>query len=271
MTYVQNGYEVGGTAGQQASPSGGGRILNLLESGMSHPTASGNLVDKGMPIAYGNIVGVAMADAAANTDYIGTDTEGLWHLSVIGTDESGNSAVAIGDSLFLSSGAAATLTKNSSGTRFGTALGAVAAGATTVIVVKIHSGSDSGLAVETLSQSVAFGDFTDNGDATGYVDLTATLPAGALVLGWKCVVSTGFTGDTTAVVSVGIAGDLDRFSADTAQSVLAAATVGSLALAADAADGINAAVTVRVTVTGGADFGSISAGVMVVNVYYVRT
>lgn len=126
--------------------------------------------------------------------------------------------------------------------------------------------------VEVLtSQTLLFSAFTDNTDATGYIDIATQLPAGAIPIAWKAVVATGFTGDTTAVIKVGVEGVLDRFSADTAQSVAAAATVGSACLAAGACDGIGAASTVRVTVTGGADFSSISAGSMVVYVYYIRT
>ena len=127
--------------------------------------------------------------------------------------------------------------------------------------------------VQTLvSQALAFGAFTDVEDTTGYIDFTTgNLPAGAIVLGWKAVVSAGFTGDTTAVMQVGIAGDLDAFSADTAQSCLDAATVGSAALAAAAAASLAAVATPRVTVTGGAAFASISAGSMVVTIYYLNT
>jgi hypothetical protein len=121
------------------------------------------------------------------------------------------------------------------------------------------------------SQSLAFGDFTDNTDTTGYIDITtAQLPAGAIPLGWKAIVSTGFTGDTTAVISVGGTSDLDRFSEAVDQSVLAAGTVGGTP-PIDGGDGMAAAQTIRVTVTGGADFGAITAGVMVVEVYYLAT
>lgn len=118
-----------------------------------------------------------------------------------------------------------------------------------------------------VSQSLEFGDFTDNADATGFVDFDTDIPASAIVLGWEAVVSTGFTGDTTAVCEVGVSGDTDAFSADTAQSVLAAATVGSASLAAESY--LAAATTARVTVTGAADFTSISAGVMVITIFYV--
>lgn len=123
--------------------------------------------------------------------------------------------------------------------------------------------------LQALSEAFVIGDFTDNTDATGYVDMATTIPAGSMILGWKAVTATGFTGDTTAVIQVGIAGDLDRFSADTSGSVLAAGTVGSLAIAADALKGLSAVVTPRITVTGASDFGLIAAGATTVSVYYL--
>ena len=120
-----------------------------------------------------------------------------------------------------------------------------------------------------ITQSVAFGEFTDV-DTKGHIDLTTPMPKGAIPLGCKFVVTTGFTGDTTAIVQAGVSGDTDRFTLNVDQSVLAAATVGSLP-ATDGADGMAAAQTIRVTVTGGADFTSISAGVMVVSVFYIET
>lgn len=119
-------------------------------------------------------------------------------------------------------------------------------------------------------ENVGFSDFTDNADATGYVDLTTLLPAGAIPLGWKITVDAGFAGDTTAVVQVGVSGDLGRFSAAVDQSVLAAGVIGSAAPAAAIA-GIGSAQTVRVTVTGGADFGSITAGQLDIELYYIQT
>ena len=119
-----------------------------------------------------------------------------------------------------------------------------------------------------VSQTLAFGGFTDNGDATGYIDFTSgTIPATSIVLGWKAVVATGFQGDTTATIMVGINGDTDAFSADTAQSVFTAATVGSASLALESFCG--AATTPRVTVTEDSDFGDIAQGSAVVTVYYM--
>ena len=119
-----------------------------------------------------------------------------------------------------------------------------------------------------VSQTLGYASFTDNGDAGGYIDFSSgTIPAGAIVVGWKAVVATGFTGDTTAVAEVGVSGDTDAYSADTSQSVLDAATVGSASLASSSF--VASAATPRVTVTGGADFGNISAGSMTVTVYYI--
>jgi hypothetical protein len=117
-----------------------------------------------------------------------------------------------------------------------------------------------------VSRTFAFGDMTDNTDATGYIDIVTQIPAGALVLGWKVVTTTGFTGDTTAVVSVGKSGALTCFSTTTNGSVAAAGTVGSASVLATSF--CAAATTVRVTITGGADFTSISAGAATVTVFY---
>lgn len=119
------------------------------------------------------------------------------------------------------------------------------------------------------SQNLAIADFTDNTDATGYLEIDVDLPANAIVVGWKAVVSEGFAGDTTAVMQVGIAGDLDKYSGVTTTSCLAAATVGALGNTDNALATV--AKTVRVTVTGGTDFGVIvtaANGAMIVSLYY---
>jgi hypothetical protein len=128
----------------------------------------------------------------------------------------------------------------------------------------------AGLVGQLVSQDLKIADFTDNTNATGYIDITDKLPAGAIVLGWKAVVGTGFSGDTTAVIEIGVSGTLDKFSVDTSQSVLTAGTVGSSSKLS-ANNFLGSATTVRVTVTGGADFTSITAGEMVVTIYYVQT
>ncbi len=250
-----------------------GRKLSLT---CTHPTSPSS----NDSCRTGNLIGVALTDE--RTDGMTTvDTGGVYNLSVKGIDDDGNSAVAIGDKLYYVDADIGTgtgfLSKKVSGYFAGLALEIVPTGTTVTINVLSGVAIGVGLGDQTLprvnviSESMAFGDFTDNTDTTGFYDfVSSTLPAGAIPLGFKAIVSTGFTGDTTAVIQVGIAGDLDRFSLNTDQSVLAAASVGSLP-ATDGADGLDAASTPRVTVTGGADFTSISAGVMVVYVYYLAT
>jgi hypothetical protein len=121
---------------------------------------------------------------------------------------------------------------------------------------------------KVVSQSLDHAAFTDNGDATGYIDITTQIPANSIVLGWKAVVSEGFAGDTTAVIQVGVDGTLDKYSASTAESVLAPGTVGSSVKAGNVFE--PALKTVRVTVTGGADWGNITAGTMVVTVFVME-
>lgn len=126
---------------------------------------------------------------------------------------------------------------------------------------------------ELVSQTLIVADMTDAA-ATGTIDFDSALPAGAIPLGWQAVVSGAFAGDTSAVISVGIEGDLDKYSANTAQSVFTTGTVASLAIAADAATGMASAQTPRVTVTSAADFTDVVTdgnGEMVVTIYYIDT
>jgi len=143
--YAESGYLTGNTAGTQVSSTYEGRMIILLESGMTHPSHTDGFVDKGDPIVYGDIVGVAMMSAAAGTDYITVDTEGIWNLTVTGTHSDGTadgagSAVAIGDDLYINiSDGTITKEKDPSTHRyFGTALGAVAASTAVVMAVKVH-------------------------------------------------------------------------------------------------------------------------------------
>lgn len=75
----------GRTAGAEASSTYEGRHLTLEESYLTHPYhAADGFVDKGDPIICGDIVGVALISAAAATDLISIDTEGIWYLYVQG-------------------------------------------------------------------------------------------------------------------------------------------------------------------------------------------
>lgn len=251
-----------------------GRKLSLT---CTHPTSPSS----GDPCRTGSIIGVALTDERSAGDTTVDIGMAVYDLSTKGIDDDGNSAVAIGDKLYyvdsdINDGTG-FLSKKVSGYFAGLALEIVPTGTTVKInvlngvAVGVGLGDQTLPRVNVISESMAFGDFTDNTNATGYYDFASSdLPAGAIPLGIKAIVSTGFANDTTAVIQVGISGDIDRFSLNTDQSVFAAGTVGSLP-ATDAADGLTAAQTPRVTVTGGADFTSINAGEMVVYIYYLAT
>ena len=132
-----------------------------------------------------------------------------------------------------------------------------------------------GLGIRKISQLIRFGDFTDDGsDAIGDVIMNTTIPAGSFILGCKATVKTGFTGDTTATMKVGTSKDAGDISGNTTINVLAAARnlVRASFISSDAGlIAVSSTQTVYVGVTGGADFGSISAGLMLVEVYYFST
>lgn len=119
------------------------------------------------------------------------------------------------------------------------------------------------------SQNLVVADFTDGGSTGGCVDIDVDLPANAIVVGWKVIVTGGFTGDTTATVKVGTAGDTDCFSGIYTSSCFAPGTVvapGNFGVGLYAT-----AQTARVTVTGASDFGLIKTadnGAMIVSLYY---
>ena len=139
--YLATGRE----AGDEISSTYEGRHITIEESYMTHPTHTDGFVDKGDPILVGeDIVGVALISAAAATDLISVDTEGIWFLSAVAEDYEGNSAIAPGDVLFLNK-TTCILSKNSNKythQRFGYALGDVASGYTDIVAVKVHWNPD---------------------------------------------------------------------------------------------------------------------------------
>lgn len=123
--------------------------------------------------------------------------------------------------------------------------------------------------IKKITKSFDHADMTDNTNTTGYIDFaTDELPANVIVLGWKCVTTEGFSGDTTATIQVGVSGTLDLYSAVTSGSVLAAGIIGSVVKTTGVVFN-EAAATPRITITGGADFTSISAGKATVDIYYI--
>ncbi len=131
--------------GDEISSTYEGRHITLLESDLVHPTHADGLVDKADPVVSATgkpmVVGVAFKSAAAATDYIAIDTEGIWNLDVVAANDAGNVAVAGGDLIYINT-TTAVLSKISNGATqvpFGIALGIVTSGATNAIAVKIHT------------------------------------------------------------------------------------------------------------------------------------
>jgi len=114
--------------------------------------------------------------------------------------------------------------------------------------------------------------FTDNGDATGQLDLSTTIPAGAVVAQATVHAITGFAGDTTATATIGDGTDVDRYNTGT-PSVFTTATQGVDMGAVSGTAWHTANATPRVTVTGASDFGLIATegnGTMVVTIFYYQ-
>ena len=122
---------------------------------------------------------------------------------------------------------------------------------------------------------LALADFTDGEDdgedATGYIDGTYQLPAGAFPLFWEANITTAFVGTTSATMAVGTTTDADAFTAVTTNSVAAIAKKTSFALAPCA----SADRTVRITVTDTKDsspnFGDFTAGGLSLKLFYIES
>lgn len=150
-----------GDAGEEVSSTYEGRHLTFSESQLTHPSHADGFVDKGDPIIVGEVVGVAFVSGAASTDLIPVDTEGIWQLSVTATDEDGNSAVAVGDALYINR-TTAVISKDktpSTHTFFGYALYHVSTGTTDVIPVKVHFDPNRATDKDLLADEVTYNEY----------------------------------------------------------------------------------------------------------------
>lgn len=162
MPGVQVGVYAGQeTAGTEVSSTYEGRHLTVREDELIHPYVSDGFVNKGDPVVlcdagvqttYGHAVGVAFNDGTAAADWIAIDTEGIWNLTVYAEDDAGNSAIEIGDPLFIRAGglpgaASGDGTGDAEISKirnlvtqvpFGYALGSMVAGGSGRIAVKVH-------------------------------------------------------------------------------------------------------------------------------------
>jgi len=137
--------------------------------------------------------------------------------------------------------------------------------------------SGVGLGIRKIAQWVSYGDFTDGGGTDGTLALTDTIPAGSFIFGTKVKVVTGFTGDTTCVMDIGDGSDADLFSYTTHNIYTAA---DNLVEGCDSSSGgstgtgivpVTSETTVTLTTTSGSDWGAVTAGRMLVEVFYFST
>ncbi len=130
-----------------------------------------------------------------------------------------------------------------------------------------------GMGIGKVAQIVKFSDLTDDGAADGTLNMNKQIPAGSFVIGSKVTVSEAFDG-TSTVLSIGTSGDTDEYSGNgthdlssVARNLVKSASIGSdVGFLAEAAD-----IDVLLTVSENDDFGDVTTGEMLVEVYYLST
>lgn len=122
--------------------------------------------------------------------------------------------------------------------------------------------------VMKLQESVSYDEFTDGGALAGTYTSALSIPAGAVYL--ACVVDqvVGFTGDTSAALTVGDGTDVDRYNTGT-PSVFATAAAGAAMGVPSGTTHHSAAKNPVYTVTSNADFTSVAAGSFRVSHFYL--
>lgn len=118
-----------------------------------------------------------------------------------------------------------------------------------------------------IRETVVRADFTDGGAAAGTVVLAEGLPVGAWVLRTVLRNVTGFTGNTSAVITVGDGTDVDRYNTGT-PSVFTSAN--AIDVGAPSGTQVHAAAaSVTLTVTANADFTAVTAGSLTISIYFL--
>lgn len=121
----------------------------------------------------------------------------------------------------------------------------------------------------TYQQSVAYTDFTDGGSTVGTLNLTASIPAGAVFVQSLITAIVGFTGDTSATITIGDGSDVDRYNTGT-PSVFTTAAAGVDLGVPSGTKWHTAAATPKLTVTSNADFTSVAAGSALITLVWIE-
>lgn len=123
-------------------------------------------------------------------------------------------------------------------------------------------------AIRTYKQTVTRAEFTDGGATSGTFVLSATIPAGAIMLKSAVTAITGFTGDTSATLQIGDGSTAARYSTGTPSVFTTAAQGVDMGAVSGTAWHTAAVTTVTLTVTTAADFTSCTAGQLDVTLFY---
>jgi predicted RecA/RadA family phage recombinase len=126
-------YNTRALAGQEISSTYEGRHVLVQEVVLTHAETADGLVDKGQPVAFGEGVGIALADAEKTTDNVPIDTEGIWRVEVIAT-----AAIEIGESIYITTTGTVTDDPTNAMAVFGYTLQTIAEAGTATIAVKVH-------------------------------------------------------------------------------------------------------------------------------------
>jgi hypothetical protein len=86
-------YNERGEEGDQVSSTFEGRHVTIAEGWLYHDTTNNSLVQKGQPVSFswGDFmclaVGIALKTASSMDDFITIDTEGIWRVKVLATND----------------------------------------------------------------------------------------------------------------------------------------------------------------------------------------
>jgi len=140
---------------------------------------------------------------------------------------------------------------------------------TTQAIVKFLKTGDK-MRLVSYQQTITRAQMTDGGATAGTIDLNVSIPAGAVFARTLITDLTGFIGDTSAVITVGVTGgDTDRYSTGT-PSVFTTAATGADMGAPSGTLWHTAAAVPTVLITSGADFTNVSAGQLTVTLFWYQ-
>ena len=131
---------------------------------------------------------------------------------------------------------------------------------------KGHAGVDVGILVN-LSKTIKHTDMVDAG-ATGTFTFDQSIPVGATVIEVVCKDVVKFDGDTSAVIIVGDGTDTNRYNTGTPNVFADNAYLSLGAISGQTYHDVAKAPVV--TVTTNADFTSVSAGSLTLDIYYIK-